>query len=214
MNDETQRALNAAYAAFARYEAPSYLKRAPGVPHDVRALSRADWRQLEIDKDLSVLFYNDDDNVFRHFLPRWLEFISAEDAETWDMWDVAHHLQRENWQQWPAPEVAALRDLFLAWTKEETQKYGGQPPLGFLKTIEENIAPHLELWLEVDLRGLAETLWTVDWSDEPNLLLWVVSSRLERELEAAFFVAPDGPNAELFSRSVELVRSLRAFENG
>ena len=217
MNDETRRALNAAYAAFAGYEAPRYLERAPGVPHDVRHLSIGNWEKLDADNDLGVLLYNDDDNVFRHFLPRWLEFVSSEEATSdfltfWDAYDLSHHLQRERWKTWPANEVAALREVFLAWTREETQKYEGAPPLWFLQKIEEDIAPHLEIWLNADLLAIAQYLWEIDWPNNPDFRRWVVSSRLESELEAAFFVAPDGPNAELFSRSVELVRSLRAFE--
>lgn len=69
---------------------------------------------------------------------------------------------------------------------------------------------YLEIWLDSNLPQLARWLWTENWHQYKLERDWIVSSRLENELEAAFFADADGPNAELFSRSVEQVRSLRA----
>ena len=103
-----------------------------------------------------------------------------------------------------------MREVFLGWTREDVAKYGGEPSLQFLIEVGEDLAPHLEVWLDADLPRFARWLWTVNWTEMPSAQDWAVSSRLEISLEAAFFSDADGPNAELFSRSIELVRALRA----
>lgn len=217
MTDELRRALDGAYEVFAGYDAPRDLVYAHGVPHWPRNLSIEDWYQLEADNDITVRFYESGAEMLRHFLPRWLEWLSEDKARSglnyyrhWGLYNLKAHLNHANWQTWPALEIAALRAVFLAWTREDVTNYGGEPSFDFLIGIGKDLAPHLELWLAANLPSVAQWLWTVNWNDAKGAQDWVASSRLESELEAAFFADPDGPNAELFSRSVELVRSLRA----
>ncbi len=217
MTEQTRQTLDNAYEVFENYETPRDFVYAHGIPHWPRNLTVADLWQLDDDNDLAVRLYEKE--VLLHLLPRWLELLSEDETRSgvnfWNhlrLWTLKDQLNRANWQQWPAPEVAALRAVFLAWTREDVESYGGEPPLEFLTEVGEDLAPHLELWLDANPIHLAQWLWKVNWNDSPSALRWAVSSRLESELEAAFFAAPDGPNAELFSRSVELVRSLRAVE--
>ncbi len=213
MTPELRHALDNAYDVFACYNAPRDFIYAHGVPHWPRNLSVNDWCQLSYDNDLEVRLLEAD--VLRHFLPRWLELMRDDATDTnfkfwWDEWRLEGTLEYTKWLTWPAPEIVALRAVFLAWTREALAKYGGEPPLDFLIKVGEDLAPHLELWLDADLPALARWLWMVNWPDTPTAQHWATSSRLENELEAAFFADSDGPNAELYSRSIELVRSLRA----
>ena len=98
----------------------------------------------------------------------------------------------------------------MAWTREAIAVPGEEPDLKFLRDAKADVAPHLDLWLRSNLLAVTEWLWTVSWMSQLNERAWATSSQLENRLEAAFFADADGPNADLFSRSVELVRALRA----
>lgn len=215
MTDELRRALGEAYDAFAGYEYTHDLILPPGKSYYLRGLSVADWYRLDADNDMAVRLHEKE--VLLHFLPRWLEWLSEEETRIernyWDAWnlsDLERRLNGAQWQAWPTLEVAALREIFLAWTREDVAKYGGEPCFQFLVEIGEDLAPHLDLWLDANLLALTIWLWKIDWHNHQSGLRWAVSSRLKDALEAAFFADPDGPDTELFSRSVELVRSLRA----
>ena len=213
ISPELRAALDNAYQVFARYHAPRDLIYARGVAHRPRDLSVANWNQLNFDNDLQVLLLDAD--VLRHFLPRWLELMrdDATDADFkfwWADWQLEHRLNYTKWLTWPAPEIAGLREVFRAWTREDVAKYSGEPSLDFFIKIGEDVVPHLELWRAASLSALARWLWTANWAALPSARNWAVSSHLESELETAFFNNPDGENADLFSRSIELVRALRA----
>ena len=237
MTPEILRSLDDAYAIFARYPMPNYLGLSGAF--QLRDLTSADWENLDSRLDLGVLMYSDGGAMLRYFLPRWLQWLSEENngfrSYAWELWDLGYRLIHFRWRTWPADEVAALRALFEAWTRAEISRNNGAPPalwqskrteaedetlglsefttdselLRFLGEIGE-AALYLELWLDCNLLQLARWLWSEDLRERKNARLWVVSSRLESEFEAAFFANPDGENAELFSRSIELIRSLRA----
>lgn len=215
MTPELRSALDNAYDVFARYEYTHDLILPPGMSYHLRSLTLNEWHEIDADNEVGVLMFSDDYSLFRHFLPRWMEWISEDEREQsnlgfWDLWSLGYRLLKASWHEWPTPEITALRAVFLAWTNEALATYGSEPPLDFLIKIGEDLAPHLELWLDADLPALSRWLWTVNWPEVPGAQNWATSSRLESELEAAFFANPDSENDELFSRSVELVRSLRA----
>ena len=217
MTSELENAINQAYEVFARYNLPRDLVLTPGKAYHLRSLTREDWDELGRENDLTVRMWERDSPLLRHFLPRWLEWLSADNARRradywsiWELWRLEGYLNAFEWHSWPVAEMTALRAVFLAWTREDVAKYGGEPSFQFLIDIGEDLAPHLEAWLAADLLVFARWLWSANWPAMPGAQHWVASSRLESELEAAFFADADGPNAELFSRSIELVRSLRA----
>ncbi len=239
MTPELRRALDDAYAVFAEYEAPAYL--GLGNNFQLRDLKVESWQKFHAQQDMIVLMYSDDGSMFRYFLPRWLEWLSKGtvdfDASEWEFWGLGQRLVTLGWQNWPEPEIAALRQIFTVWAQEELAEHGGMAEwehgpltlavpinsgenmglegfrvysslLEFLSGAEEP-AIYLELWLDVNLPQLARWLWTENWHQYKIERQWITASRLESELEAAFFADANGPNAELFSRSIELVRSLR-----
>lgn len=237
MIPELHRALDNAYDVFARYDAPDYL--GLGNHFQLRDLTVAQWQQLDEKHNMGVQMYG---STFRYFLPRWLEWLSGEEAASndlrdWELCWLGYRLPSAQWHSWPAEEVAALREFFGVWTREEPAEYGGAPPhswshheenlgvegeklglrgasaysdlLHFLGEVGE-VATYMERWLDANLLQLARWLWTEDLSYYKGARVWITSSRLESELEAAFFADADGPDAELLSRSIELLRSLRA----
>ena len=223
MTDELRLALDNAYHAFRGYKLPKHYAWRDAVA--ARQLTAEQWRALDAEYDMIVCFYSEGAQELRYFLPRWLEWLSDDQdlpnaPSVWEMWEwqqLAGTLKRARWQDWPAPEVAALRAVLLAWTRQNVAGHGSKPPhynresaLEFLTEIGEDLAPHLEAWLDANAPALARWLWTVHWDANSSVREWAVSSRLESALEAAFFADPDGANAALFSRSIELVRSLKA----
>lgn len=239
MTPEIRRALDAVYAVFARYDAPDTL--GIGGNFQLHDLTVARWHALDKQFDLGVLMFSDDGELFRYLLPRWLEWLiqdpaTRDDLGRWELDNVGTRLAQAQWQNWPADEVAALRELFAVWTRAEIAQHGGAPPhswahheenlgaegermgldnfavwselLHFLADVGD-VAAYLELWIEANLPQLARWLWIEDLPHHKGAREWIVSSRLENELENAFFADADGPNAELFSRSIELVRALR-----
>ena len=211
MTDDLRRALDAAYDVFARYPLPDIWDLSGNF--QARDLSLERWFKLNEERDMGVLMYSDGGEVLRYFLPRWLDWLSDETVEfpglDWELWSLSYRLVGANWRDWPTDEVAALRGVLLTWTREEIAG-GGEPDLHFLNEAGEDLTPHLDLWLRSNLLSVARWLWTINWLSQQNERSWAVSSPLERRLETAFFANPDGQNAELFSRSIELVRSLRA----
>ncbi len=240
MTPDLRQALDDAYAAFAGYNAPDYLGlggnfqlRDLSVESWQKFHAQHDMIVLMYSDDGSMFRY------FLPRWLEWLsegtlDFGSSE----WEFWGLGHRLVMLGWQNWPESEIAALRQIFVIWAHEELAEYGGMPEwkhgpptlalpnnsgedmglegfrvyssvLEFLFDAEEP-AIYLELWLDVNLPQLARWLWTENWHEYKIERRWIVSSHLENELEAAFFADADGPNAELFSRSIELVRSLRA----
>ncbi len=118
MTPELRSALDNAYDVFARYEAPRDLICARGVPRVPRDLSVENWNQLNFDNDLEVRLLDAD--VLRYFLPRWLELMRDETTDAdfkfwWDDWQLERRLNYTKWHDWPAPEIAALRAIFLAY---------------------------------------------------------------------------------------------------
>ena len=208
MTLELRHALDNAYDVFARYNAPDYLELGN---FQLRDLSIERWHELDDKHDVEISMYSDDGIMLRWFLPRWLEWlIDEEDSLTWESWSLGFKLARAKWRDWPDDEVAALRAVFLSWTREAIARPGVEPDLHFLSEAKADIAPHLDLWLRSNPLAVAEWLWTVSWMSQPNERLWATSSQLENWLETAFFNNPDGEHAQLFSRSIELIRSLRA----
>ena len=206
---ELRHALDNAYDVFARYQAPDYL--GLGAQFQLRDLSFARWRQLDEKHDMDLLMYSSDCVTLRWFLPRWLDWLSNEEVPlTWESWGLGYRLASAKWRDWPATEVAALDAVFMAWTRQAIARPGDEPDLHFLSEAKADVAPHLDLWLRSNLLAVTEWLWTVSWMSQPNERRWAVSSQLENRLETAFFNNPDGENADLFSRSIELVRALRA----
>ena len=238
MTLELRSALDNAYVVFARYPMPNYLGLRGNL--QLRDLGIGVWHQLNEEHDMGVLMYSDDGSMLRYFLPRWLDWLSDDifyiASSDWGIWWLGYRLAHARWRDWPADEVAALRAVFEAWTREEIFDNDGAPAaswkperieeedgesmglVGFsvdselLRFLAEvgDVAAYLELWLDTNLPQLARWLWMADLSSYHGAREWIVSSRLESELEAAFFADSDGENAELFSRSIELVRSLRA----
>ena len=216
MTPELRSALDNAYDVFARYKYTHDLILSPGKSYHLRSLTFDDWLQMDADNDMGVQLYPyKGHDLFRHFLPRWLEWLSEDSSErnylsNWGFFDLAIRLGRAKWQTWPAPESAALREVFLSWTRELLAQHSSEIPIDFLSEIGEDLAPYLELWLDKNLLGVSRWLWRINWADAKGAREWLTTSRLESELEAAFFADAEGPNAELFSRSIELIRSLRA----
>ncbi len=239
MSPQLRHALDAAYEAFAHYEAPDYL----GISNSLQLRDFAinGWYQLTDKHDMGVLMFSDDGELLRYFLPRWLEWLSdgatSFNSSEWQWWDLGYRLAHAKWQNWPADEVATLRSVFGVLTREEIAHHNGAPPapwlhrsnnlgeegkllglaefsvaselLELLCTIGD--APlYLEFWLDTNLPQLARWLWLENLPSHKGARDWITSSRLENRLETAFFNNPDGEHAELFSRSIELIRSLRA----
>ena len=92
MTDDLRDALDAAYQVFARYDLPRDLVLVPGKAHHLRSLTRESWGELDGENDLVVRMWERDSPLFRHFLPRWLEWLSAADARSkagyWDVWEL------------------------------------------------------------------------------------------------------------------------------
>ena len=238
MTDELRRALDEAYEVFARYAATDYLNFSPrgltmqrweqlNERHDVGVLMYSDGGEmLRLFLPRWLDWLSDDSVGFRSW--------------EWELGSLGYRLSQARWREWPADEAAALWRVFEAWTREEIARHNGAPAdasrerqlnvlgeegkklgligfavhsdlLWFLAEIGE-ASFYLELWLDCNLPQLARWLWVEDLRERKVERGWITSSRLEASLEAAFFAAPDGKDAELFSRSVELIRSLRSME--
>ncbi len=239
MTPELRDALDNAYEVFARYDAPDYLGLNGNFQlrdltiaswhqfnenHDMGVLMFSDNGELSryfLPRWLEWL--SKDESNF------WLG--------DWELWSLGNRLVLLGWQKWPVPEVASVRQIFEVWAREEIVNHGGMPECenismtltlasnsgenmgveGFdvgsaiFEFVSDAQAPeiYLEIWLDTNLPQLARWLWTENWHLYKIERQWITSSRLENELEYAFFAAAGGPNAELFSRSIELVRSLR-----
>ena len=237
MTPEMRQALDVVYDVFARYPTPNYLGLSGNF--QLRDLTLENWLQLDKDYNIGVHLFSDAVlRYFLPRWLEWhsdeaVEFPSYE----WELWHLACRLDHAKWRDWPADEVAALRAVFEIWARQEIGEYQGMPPafwprekgnlgeegerlgladfsadselLRFLAGIGA-AEPYLELWLNTNLPQLARWLWTENLQEHKAERHWLTTSRLESELEAAFFADAAGPNAELFSRSIELVRSLRA----
>ena len=240
MTLELRHALDDAYAVFAGYNLPDYLGLGGNFQLRDLSAARwhqlnedHDMGVLMFSDDGSLFRY------FLPRWLEWLieETTSRDDLKYWELDNVGYRLAQAKWRNWPVEEVAVLRELFATWARAELAQYSGAPPsswsrrennlgeqgeqlglngvsayselLRFLAEIGD-VATYLEPWLDCNLPQLARWLWTENLREFPTAQNWVASSRLESELENAFFADADGPNAELFSRSIELVRSLRA----
>ena len=240
MTPQLRSALDAAYDVFAGYNAPDYLGLGGNFQlRDLTVEQWHAWDRQQ-DLGVLMFSGNGEllRALLPRWL-EWLiqDPITRDDLGCWELNDVSYRLAWAKWHDWPADEVAALRAVFEIWTRDELAQYGGAPPykwshheerlgeegekLGLRGTSVHSellhlwaelgdVAAYLEPWLDCNLPQLARWLWIEDLSYHKGAQNWVASSRLESELEAAFFANPDGENAELFSRSIELVRSLRA----
>ena len=240
MTPELRHALDNAYDVFARYDVPEYLSLGGNFQLCDLTVARwhaldkqRDLGVLMFSDDGELLRA-----LLPRWL-EWLiqDPATRDDLGYWELDNIGYRLAWAKWQSWPADEVAALRALFEIWTRTELAEFGGAPPykwshhedrlgedgeqlgLSGASTHSEllhlwaevgDVAAYLEPWLDCNLPQLARWLWLEDLDRHQGAQNWVASSRLENELEAAFFADADGPNAELFSRSIELVRSLRA----
>ena len=70
MTSELENAINQAYEVFARYDLPRALILVPGKAYHLRSLTREDWDELGRENDLTVLMWERDSPLLRHFLPR------------------------------------------------------------------------------------------------------------------------------------------------
>lgn len=215
MTPELRAALDGAYQVFARYKDSYDYTRRSGVSHALRNLTRDDWRAMNREFDMVVLIY--DENLLRHFLPRFLEWIEENNDDQdptiifdWLLWDVGAHLQRMGWRNWSSEEVEALRAVFEAWTRQSLAEHRGEMPLEFLLKVEDDLSRYLDMWVEARPLEVAQWLGMVDWRKHEQARLWAAQPRVEERLESAFFANPEGLDAGLLSRTVELVRSLRA----
>ena len=240
MTDDLRRVVDNAYEVFARYPVPdglglsgNFQLRDLSLERWLRLNEERDMGVLMYSDSGEMLRY------FLPRWLDWLseDFDTFDYHEwQWNLEGLSYRLNSARWHDWPADQVAALRAVFEVWAREEIAENNGAPPtswlpecvhkgeseamglagfsvysevLDFLAGIGE--APlYLELWLDTNLSQLARWLWIEDFHRYKTERQWVASSRLKTSLETAFFANPDGPNAELFSRSVELIRSLRA----
>lgn len=214
MTPELKAALGEAYTAFMSYKDSYGFAGRSGVRHSLRQLTREDWAQMDAEFDMGVQLYSDNKNeLFRHFLPRWLEWLSddfySHYLDDWAFWDLGYRLNQARWLQWPPEEVEALRGVFKAWAHQELAKHDGEIPLRFLLDIKDDLSPYLDVWLQARPVEVAQWLWTIDWNEHADAQKWATKPRVEERLEAAFFAHPDSAQAALLSRSIELMRSLR-----
>ena len=214
MTPQVRAALDGAYQVFERYKDSYGFARRSGISHALRQLTRDDWARMDAGFDMGVQLYSDNKNeLFRHFLPRWLEWLSEESEPFppfWLLWDLGSHLKYAQWLQWPTEEVQALRAVFEAWTRELLSQRDGKIPLHFLIDVEDDLSRYFDVWLDARPYEVARWLWTVDWAKNENVRVWASAPQVEAKLENAFFAHPDGADAALLSRSIEFVRSLRA----
>ncbi len=218
MTPQLRAALNNVYSLFARYKDDYGYARRCGVSHALRNLTRDDWHAMNREFDMVVLIHDVD--LFCHFLPRFLEWIEENNEDQspeiiFDslLWDVGAHLQHMGWRNWSSEEVEALRAVFEAWTRQAMAEHQGRIPLEFLLKVEDDLSRYLNIWLDARPLEVVRWLLTLDWSTAENVQKWATQQLVEERLELAFFANPEGEHAALFSRSIQLLRSLRALES-
>ena len=215
MTDSLQTAIEALYAAFARYPLRAHID---GCPHcDLedaeRGLHAKPLRELTAD-DLGdyawkamTTFGNVDD--FRHFFPRIAEIITYEGlAGACDVAILARKLTRGDWRRWPEPERVAIFDWLGAL--EKTYAHGAALVCGdafdLLDVSTElcgTVEPFLEIWFDAsseqavgDLAYFVTTLPPAaddrrDWAHAVYARIRADRARIERTLTAGRVGADD-----------------------
>jgi hypothetical protein len=133
-------------------------------------------------------------DVLRHYLPRILEIVSAEDYDAFaldwpDMEIVISRIAYDGdinsdpWWNWPEPEQAAIRSFFDAlWARNRRAARDADDTLCALGVAVPDIAPYLRDWdaddsdaARASVRDFREsnaavyaggTLWNAYWEDE------------------------------------------------
>ncbi len=210
MDAKLKSALDGCYVVFAPYEDFYGFAKHSGVSRSLRELTREDWAAMDAEFDMGVQIYSDQTpNLLRHFLPRFLEWLAEDNGAILESWDLAYRLNHFRWLSWPTEEAEALRAVFMAWTRELLTDAEAYLPIEFLTEIKEDLTPHLNIWLQARPYELAQWLWTLDWKQHQDSWNWATKPHVEAALEAEFFRHPDGERAQVLSRSIELIRSLR-----
>lgn len=214
MTPEVRQALNNVYTVFARYQDDYGFARRSGVRRSLQNMTWDDWKRMDDEFDMMLQIYSDLENVFRHYLPLMLEWECEQEGGGFN-WDLYSPLVSSGWLHWPSEEVEALRRVFEAWTGAELAKRDGQIPLFFLLEVEDDLGRYLNHWVRARPLEVAQWLWTINLSEKTNKVKrhWATQQLVEERLEAAFFAHPEGEHAALFSRSIQLLRSLRALES-
>lgn len=144
-----------------------------------------------------------DTEDFKHFLPRIFE-LSAQRALPVDEFVVLGKLEYGHWHQWPAKEVAAIRNFLLAWWQHDvhTQPTFDRHLLLEISQRVGGLSVLLDLWQTdteagfssfVDFLnyGFSETIArkssfkTLSETEADHLLRW--AKQKEPELERAYF---------------------------
>lgn len=216
---DLQAAIEAVYAAFARYRPPIRLEAAPkhDVPEVLKRLRSAPLRQLDAETlgpfAGSALYTIGDVPDYKHFLPRILELATSEQVHVGlEAWAIARKLVYGGWPEWPRPERAAIRTLCrTAWQvlRGKEPEDGDAPAWLYANAmIGEDIAPLLRDWSpSVQAGGLSHVVTLVivaanpreeTWEDAPPaainaLAAWREGPELkQRLLDALDLAGPEG----------------------
>ena len=221
MTDELRRALNAAYQVFARYTVPGYLGLSGNV--QLRDLTIENWHQLNAAHDMGALMYSDDGSMLRYFLPRWLDWLGQDPARRddlgyWEFLDLGYRLAQAKWREWPADEVRGVARHFGGVGARRNQREQRARPLLRGNGSVSKRASRWD-WRTFPCPANCSSFypksvrWRFIWNCGstpicPKLRVgcgqkigknakveraWVITSRLESELETAFFADAGRP---------------------
>lgn len=218
MTPELRKALNNAYRVFEPYNDEFQMARACGISRPLHALTFEDWRAMCARFDIGVLLWSD--VSYRHFLPMLMEW---ESRNQWNrnspaFWtaDFLSRLKNFRWLQWPVEEVEAIRRILRVWvwTQEmlaDPQKRMFPVLLAEILDIEDDLNPYFNLWLEKRPLEVAQWLVGQNWIQPQAVLVrWATQPLVAEKFEEGFWNNPEGTQAALFSRVLQLLDSLRA----
>ncbi len=210
MTRELRAALDRVYVVFAHYKDPQNIVTRCHISRTVRQLTRADWEHMDSEFDMMVYIYSDKEQMFRHYLPLLLEWECGGQGVT----DLDFPLNWAHWRQWPVEEVEALREVFEEWIRDALSQQDRQIPLYFLLEVEDDLARYLNHWVKARPLDATQWLWTHDWRHVQEMVFkWAVQPLVAEEIESAFWANPDGKHAALFSRTLELLGSIRSLRS-
>lgn len=196
--------LQRVYEVFAPYRDSLRLVQSSGIWRQMDQLSKEDFETISRHYDFEVLLHEKD--VLGHFLPRLLELYGWKDDFKGHGWFLEFKLARREWLQWPAEEVEAMRGVLEMWTESALRDGEMEMFLDFLIGAEPDVSRYCDAWLRSNPLAVARYCWTISWINPNGFHEWAKRPHVRAKFEEMFFRNPDGEHAELFSRTVDLLR--------
>ncbi len=170
----------------------------------------------------------------KHFLPRLVELIAADDRPSWDLEILFGKLRLAEWEAWPEGERQALGEFLNAiWFHCLSLESGSDwldELLCGLGRAANDLSPYLKLWTECKMRTaydhlaqyvdcnsarllkrrhLANSFWSDAEPQMTQVIDWLTSPRTIERLETLFAENPDASFSDALAAAIDRLSTLQ-----